>query len=151
RERSMPIGEKLEMSDAEVIFYADFFGKDESATLFEELANNIHWVQQSAKFPGGEVPLPRLTAWYADEGKSYSYSGITVHPEPWTETLLALKARVETAANVQFNSVLLNYYRNEHDSVSWHSDDERELGTNPVIASVSFGATRSFQFKHRKN
>lgn len=146
-----PIGEKLVMPDAEVLFYPRFFSEDESAALFEDLANNIHWTQQSARFPGGVVPLPRLTAWYGDEGKSYSYSGITVHAEPWTKTLLTIKARIETVAGVQFDSVLLNYYRNEQDSVSWHSDDERELGTNPVIASVSFGATRSFQFKHKHN
>ena len=143
--------QKLVMPDADVLFFPSFFSPTESEPLFGELANNIHWQQQSAKFPGGPVPLPRLTAWYGDAGKSYSYSGITVQPEPWTETLLAIKDRVEAAAHVQFNSVLLNFYRNEQDSVSWHSDDEPELGTNPVIASISFGATRSFQFKHRIN
>jgi alkylated DNA repair dioxygenase AlkB len=95
------------------------------------------------------MPLPRLTAWYGDAGKSYSYSGLTVHPEPWTATLLQIKGRVESAAMVSFNSVLLNFYRSGQDSVSWHSDDEPELGTNPVIGSVSFGAARSFQFKHK--
>jgi alkylated DNA repair dioxygenase AlkB len=148
---SQPVGETLAMPDADVIFYREFFSQQECDTLSKELANNIHWTQQQARFPGGVVPLPRLTAWYGDEGKSYTYSGITVHPEPWTQTLLAIKARVEAESSVQFNSVLLNFYRNEQDSVSWHSDDEPELGTNPVIASVSFGAMRTFQFKHKHN
>ena len=92
-----------------------------------------------------------MTAWYGDAGKTYCYSGITVEPIPWTPLLLSIKTRVEAVANTTFNSVLLNYYRGEQDSVSWHSDDEPELGQNPVIASVSFGATRKFQFKHKTN
>jgi alkylated DNA repair dioxygenase AlkB len=143
--------EVLTMPDAEVTLYRGFFTPTESDTLFQELSNQINWKQESAVFPGGKVPLPRLTAWYSDEGKSYSYSGITVHPNSWTPTLLAIKERVESAAGVQFNSVLLNFYRNEQDSVGWHSDDEPELGTNPVIASVSFGAERAFQFKHKQD
>jgi len=146
-----PLGEQLTMPDAEVFFYPGIFSQTESEALFTDLANNVRWSQQSAVFAGKAVPLPRLTAWYGDAGKSYSYSGITVQPKPWTETLMAIKQRVEAVARVPFNSVLLNYYRNEQDSVSWHSDDEPELGTNPVIASVSFGATRKFQFKHKHN
>ena len=79
------------------------------------------------------------------------YSGITVEPEPWTPTLLEIKSRIEEVSNVTFNSVLLNYYRNERDSVSWHSDDEPELGKNPIIGSVSFGDVRTFQLKHKTN
>ncbi len=141
--------EKLSMTDAEVLFYPDFFSSEDSAAYFEELSKNINWKQESARFPGGLVPLPRLTAWYGDEGKIYRYSGIKVHPEAWTPLLLAIKKRVETAAELNFNSVLLNFYRNQNDSVSWHSDDEPELGENPVIASVTFGAMRAFQFKHK--
>lgn len=138
------------MPDAEVLFYRGFFNPTESAVLFQELSDKIAWTQQRINVPGGPVPLPRLTAWYGDAGKGYSYSGITSQPERWIPVLLTIKARVEVIAGVQFNSVLLNYYRNEQDSVSWHSDDEPELGTNPVIASVSFGATRTFQFKHKE-
>jgi alkylated DNA repair dioxygenase AlkB len=139
------------MPDAEVTFYRDFFGPDESGKFFQELSDTIKWKQESARFGGKAVPLPRLTAWYGDAGKSYSYSGITVHPLLWTPLLLSIKERVEGAASIAFNSVLLNFYRGERDSVAWHSDDEPELGTNPVIASVSFGATRRFQFKHKTN
>src|SRR5712691_2061959 len=143
--------ERLSMPDAEVFLYPGFFGPAESESLYEKLSSEIHWKQEEARFPGGRVPLPRLTAWYGDPGKSYSYSGITVAPEPWTPLLLGIKERVEAAADYKFNTVLLNFYRNERDSVAWHSDDERELGANPVIASVSFGVTRSFQFKHKTN
>ncbi len=145
------IPEHLPMQDADVTFYAQFFEPAEAESLFDELAKSIEWKQEAARFGGKSVPLPRLTAWYGDPGKSYRYSGITVNPMPWTATLMMIKERVEGAAGVTFNSVLLNYYRNERDSVSWHSDDEPELGINPVIASVSFGATRKFQFKHKQD
>ncbi len=95
------------------------------------------------------MPLPRLTAWYGDEGKSYTYSGIEQHPDPWTPTLKLIKSKVEEILEVTFNTVLLNLYRDGKDSVSWHSDDELELGENPIIASVSFGAVRRFSLKHK--
>jgi alkylated DNA repair dioxygenase AlkB len=139
----------LPMPDAEVTLYSDFFSPHESVTLFQQLVDTIQWAQESIRFGGKAIPLPRLTAWYGDEGKSYSYSGITVNPLPWIPLLSSIKTRVETVSPVVFNSVLLNYYRGERDSVSWHSDDEPELGQNPVIASVSFGAARKFQFKHK--
>jgi alkylated DNA repair dioxygenase AlkB len=142
------VGETLAMPDAEVIFYRDFYGGEESENLFRALTQNIAWKQEQIQVPGRKVPLPRLTAWYGDEGKVYRYSGITVYPHAWTDLLRGIKARVEGVAGIAFNSVLLNLYRTEHDSVAWHSDDEPELGVNPVIASVSFGAARNFQFKH---
>jgi alkylated DNA repair dioxygenase AlkB len=139
------------MPDAEVLFYPGFFSAMESQQLFETLARAIHWAEQSITIYGKSVKVPRLVAWYGDAGKSYTYSGTTMHPEPWIPALLTMKARIEAVAGVTFNTVLLNYYRNEQDSMGWHSDDERELGRNPVIASVSLGATRSFQFKHKRN
>lgn len=143
------MSEKLSMPDAEVLFYPAFFLPEDSDGLFQELSDSIAWKQEIITIIGQKIPLPRLTAWYGDEGKSYSYSGITVHPLAWTPMLLKIKQAVEQAATVQFNSVLLNFYRDGRDSVSWHSDDEPELGVNPVIASVTLGASRSFQFKHK--
>ncbi|MCC7447172.1 MAG: alpha-ketoglutarate-dependent dioxygenase AlkB [Anaerolineae bacterium] len=139
------------MPDAEVLFYPGFFSAAESQQLFETLAREIHWAEQSITIYGKSVKVPRLVAWYGDAGKSYTYSGTTMHPEPWIPALLTMKARIEAVAGVTFNTVLLNYYRNEQDSMGWHSDDEPELGKNPVIASVSLGATRSFQFKHKRD
>jgi alkylated DNA repair dioxygenase AlkB len=138
------------MPDAEIWFYPDFFSAAESDAFLQDLLANIAWRQEVARFGSRVVAVPRLTAWYGDAGKAYSYSGITHHPLPWTPTLLAIKYRIEEVADVQFNSVLLNLYRHGRDSVSWHSDDEPELGRNPVIGSVSFGTTRQFRFKHRQ-
>ncbi len=143
--------EQLSMPDADVLIDRDFITPAESNILFSDLTANIVWEQKPIVFMGKEVMQPRLTAWYGDEGKSYTYSGWTVDPLPWTPALLTLRARVEGAAGVVFNSVLLNRYRTGQDSVGWHSDDEPELGTNPVIASVSLGAARNFQFKHKYN
>jgi alkylated DNA repair dioxygenase AlkB len=139
----------LAMPDAEVLFYSDCFSPAESAELFQTLMESIQWKQDNLNLYGKTIAVPRLTAWYGDTGNSYTYSGIAQQPLPWTATLLTIKTQVEAAAGVPFNSVLLNQYRDGADSVAWHSDDEPELGANPVIASVSFGATRVFQFKHK--
>ncbi len=127
----MPI--TLAMPDADVIFYEDFFSSEESNRYFDILRETIQWEQQELKMFGKSIALPRLTAWYGDEGKPYSYSGITHHPHAWTSELLEIKSKVEDVAEVAFNSVLLNIYRDEQDSVVGHSDDEAELGENPVI------------------
>jgi alkylated DNA repair dioxygenase AlkB len=143
--------EKLVMPDADVIFYQSFFSEPQSSAFYRDLLETTHWKQEKIKFFGKPVNLPRLTAWYGDEGKSYRYSGLLVNPEPWTPTLLAIKQEIEAVSDVVFNSVLLNLYRGERDSVAWHSDDEPELGNNPVIGSVSFGETRTFQLRHKEN
>ena len=137
------------MEDAEVFFYPDFFSRIESDAYYEYLLENIDWKQEKIKYFGKLIDLPRLTAWYGDAGKIYKYSGISVTALTWTPTLLAIKHKIEAISQVKFNSVLLNLYRGEKDSVSWHSDDEPELGPNPTIGSVTFGESRSFQFRHK--
>ena len=97
---------------------------------------------------GKELPFPRLTAWYGDQDQTYTFSGITLQPHPWTPELLEIKKKLESRAGTSFNSVLLNRYRDGKDSISWHQDNEKELGKNPIIASVNFGATRTFQLRH---
>jgi alkylated DNA repair dioxygenase AlkB len=136
-------------TDGEVILYPFFFILKESDRFFSDLYSSVKWRQDTIQFFGKNMPLPRLTAWYGDKGKSYTYSGIEQHPEPWTPTLRLIKSKVEEISEVTFNSVLLNLYRDGKDSVSWHSDDEPELGENPIIASVSFGAARRFSLKHK--
>jgi alkylated DNA repair dioxygenase AlkB len=136
-------------TDGEVILYKKFFNLETSKHLFSELYTKINWRQENIKIYGKKISLPRLTAWYGDEGKSYTYSGIEQHPEPWLPVLEIIKLKVEEVAEVTFNSVLLNLYRHGQDSVAWHSDDEPELGENPIIASLSFGATRRFSLKHK--
>lgn len=146
---TLPSGEP--MPDGEVIIYQNFFAESESDRFFKELRNNLNWQQDKIKIFGKEVDLPRLTAWYGDEGKSYKYSGITMNPNAWIPALLAIKEKIEKVVELDFNSVLANLYRDGKDYVSWHSDDEKELGNNPIIASVSFGATRRFKLRHKSN
>jgi alkylated DNA repair dioxygenase AlkB len=110
---------------------------------------NVKWKQDWIKFYGKTNPLPRLTSWYGDKGKSYSYSGIKSEPNEWNAGLLFLKEAIERCAGVEFNSVLLNWYRDGEDSLSWHADDEKELGKNPIIASANFGATRDFLVRRK--
>lgn len=128
-----------------------FFSGDEVALLTVKLKRDIIWSQETIRMYGKELNTPRLTAWYGDNSKTYAFSGKKYDPHPWTPELLAIKARVDAACGVTFNSVLLNLYRNGNDSVAWHADDEPELGINPVIASVSFGQLRRFDVRHNKD
>jgi len=133
----------------DIVIKPDFFTAGESARIFEQLEAQISWRQDVMRFGRREVLQPRLTAWYGDDGKTYVYSSIRNDPLPWTPVLLALKAKAEGFAGSAFNSVLLNYYRDGGDSVGWHADNEPELGARPVIASLSFGATRTFELRRR--
>lgn len=146
-----PVRRDFALPDAEITLYEQFFSPTESAAFLAALLSQTAWEQRSIKVYGKQHPEPRLTAWYGDAGKSYSYSGLTLQPLPWTPLLLDLKARVDDCAQTVFNSVLLNFYRTGRDSNGWHQDNEPELGQNPVIASVSFGATRRFQLRHKFN
>jgi len=139
----------LPMPDAEVILHRNAFKSEESNQLYFELYSTIDWKQEFAVLFNRSIALPRLTAWYGDSGKAYTYSNITMEPRPWNSVLIAVKERVEAISYTRFNSVLLNLYRNGQDSVGWHSDDEPELGKKPVIASVSFGTSRRFVFRHK--
>jgi alkylated DNA repair dioxygenase AlkB len=143
--------ELLSMPNAAVTFYRNFFDLQESDEFFQVLCDGIKWRQDKMKLYGKEIDLPRKTAWYGDLDKSYTFSGIHLNPEPWTPILLKVKERIEEVAGVEFNSVLLNLYRDGNDGISWHTDAEKELGENPVIGSVSFGGARRFMFRHRKD
>ncbi|TXH68345.1 MAG: alpha-ketoglutarate-dependent dioxygenase AlkB [Thiothrix sp.] len=105
---------------------------------------NIKWKRDSIKLYGKSIPLPRYTSWYGDKGRDYTYSGIKSAPNEWNKGLLYFKEQVEKVAGSKFNSVLMNWYRDGKDYLNWHADDEKELGRNPIIASVNFGATRDF-------
>lgn len=123
----------------------------EAEGLLRTLEAQTPWRQDRITLFGRSHDVPRLTAWYGDPGCSYAYSGLRLVPLPWTEALGSMRARVARAAGVAFNSVLLNWYRDGNDSMGWHADDEPELGPDPVIASVSLGAARTFQLKHRQD
>jgi len=138
----------IPIPDADVLLYKDCFTTQESARFLDQLLSKICWQQDYLTIRGRQIPLPRLTAWYGDSGTTYTYSGIQMEPHPWTELLMRIKTRVEAVSGADYNSVLLNLYRSGRDSVSWHQDNEPELGEDPVIASASFGATRIFQMRH---
>lgn len=137
----------IQLKDAELLYYPEFFDKATSDKLFKSLLETVQWKQDKIMMYGKELPLPRLSAWYGENQKPYTYSGITLQPLPWTNELLEIKTKIEEVAKVNFSSVLLNRYRNGQDYVGWHTDAEKELGRNPVIGSVNFGATRRFQLR----
>lgn len=133
--------------DGIVEYFNPFIRKD----LTEELIEKVQWNQDEIQMFGKVHPLPRLTAWYGDPDAVYTYSGIKNTPLPWIPLLEELKTSVEQQCKTNFNSVLINYYRTGSDHMSWHCDDEKELGPNPTIASLSFGERRRFQLKHKMN
>ncbi len=118
---------------------------------FAKLREQVVWRQDNLSIGGRSIPMPRLQAWYGDAEANYCYSGLMMQPLPWTQLLREIKKRVEGLSAESFNAVLLNLYRDGRDSVGWHADDEPGLGANPVIASLSLGATRVFRLQHRKN
>lgn len=137
------------LPDAEIVMYSNFFNEDESNRIFTELSETIQWKQEETFLYGRKVALPRLTAWYGDQGKTYTYSKISMNPSPWIPILEHIKFQVEEVCSGKFNSVLLNLYRDGSDGIAWHSDDEKELGKAPIIASLSFGNKRSFMLRHK--
>ena len=132
-------------------YHSGFFNAAESQIFLNTFINDTPWIQEDIQMYAKLVKTPRLTAWYGDMDKEYIYSGTKHFPIPWTNELLEIKEKIEPVAGVKFNSVLLNYYRDANDSVAWHSDDEPELGVNPIIASVSFGQVRRFDIRHKQD
>ena len=140
-----------DLPDAELTYYPAFLEKDFAHKLYDQLYSEIDWQQDDIKIFGKVYAQPRLTALYGDDGKSYTYSGIEMHPTPFTAVLKDLKSKIEAVSGCSFTTVLLNLYRDGADSNGWHSDDEKELGINPVIASLSLGEVRRFHMKHKHN
>lgn len=120
-----------------------FLNTQEADQLYDALLTQVEWKQELINIYNKQIPLPRLTAWYGD--KPYTYSNIKNPPKKWLPELITIKNKLPYT----FNGVLLNYYRDGKDSVSWHADDEPEFGKHPTIASLSLGATRTFQMKHK--
>jgi alkylated DNA repair dioxygenase AlkB len=139
--------ENLLPHKGEVFLFDSFFSKKEADDFLQKLKSTIEWKQEPIKMFGKMIMQPRLTAWYGDADKTYTYSGITMKPNNWTKELLEIKTRIEAISNVQFTSALLNLYRDGQDSMGWHRDNEKELGENPTIGSVSFGESRIFKMR----
>lgn len=143
---------KPALPGAELEYFPRFVDQATAEGWFNALQQPgaIAWRQDHILMYGRRVPIPRLNAWYGDPGFDYSYSGIPMAPEPWTPLLAVIRQQVEAHTGVAFTSALINLYRDGRDSVAWHADDEPELGRRPVIASLSLGATREFQLRHRR-
>lgn len=135
--------------DGVVVHLGEVIAAPEADRLFAALTDDVPWQRDEVILYGRRITTARRMAWYGDEGATYTYSGITRTPLAWTPDLLALKSVVESLSGTVFNSCLLNAYADGSQGMGWHSDDERMLGRDPTIASVSLGAERRFCFKHR--
>ncbi|MBC3872720.1 alpha-ketoglutarate-dependent dioxygenase AlkB family protein [Undibacterium flavidum] len=151
-------GEQIQLEDATLLYYPRFYDEAKADELFRVLQLQIPWRQEQTRIAGIPRLQPRLSAGFGDADAEYTYSGLHLLPLPWHPHLLDIKNDIEHAIAGEvkmrgpqhFNSVLLNYYRDERDSMGWHSDDETELGLQPVIASLSLGGSRTFALKHRE-
>jgi len=137
------------LKDGNLFYDPCFFDYKKANYYFEILRNDIKWQHDNIKIFGKTYAQPRLTALYANNEKPYRYSNITMQPTKFSPVLLLIKSQVEKSTNLDFTSCLVNLYRDGQDSNGWHADNEKELGENPIIASVSFGAERFFHMKHR--
>ena len=143
--------EIFSLPDAELEYFPNFLNKEKADLLLAKLLKEVPWQQQNIKLFGKEIPQPRLTAFYAEQGISYTYSGLQLKPNSFSTELWELKQKTQELSGFDFNTCLANLYRHGNDSMGWHSDDEKVLGKNPVIASISLGSIRRFQFKHKTN
>ncbi|WP_298346854.1 alpha-ketoglutarate-dependent dioxygenase AlkB [uncultured Algibacter sp.] len=141
----------LNLKDGEVTYYPKFFNTNEANLYLDILSKKLDWKQDDITIFGKTYLQPRLTAFYAENLNTYKYSNITMKPHSFKDELLEIKEKIETKLRIKFTSCLANLYRDGKDSNGWHADDEKELGKNPTIASVSFGVERIFHFKHKKN
>lgn len=139
----------LELAGAQLEFFDHWLGATAADTLFAALLQQIPWDTHRIRMFGRLVDSPRLSCWIGDPGTDYTYSGVRFAPRAWPVALRLICERLAREVGVDFNSVLANRYRDGRDSMGWHSDDERSLGKQPVIASLSLGATRRFVLRHR--
>jgi Alkylated DNA repair protein len=135
---------------AEALYIPAWLAPQKAAQLFHVLTEELQWSQPNIRISGNNLPIPRLQSWFGDEGAVMRYSGKAFCPQPWHPALLTIRESIELALATKFNSVLVNLYRDGQDSVGWHADDEKELGTNPVIASLSLGERRRFILKPKQ-
>ncbi len=142
------LGQNLLPRDGEAYLAKSFFRANVADQLLNEIIGTTTWRQDTIKIFGRAVLQPRLTAWMGDSGATYRYSGLLMTPDPWSPAILQVKTAVEAQLGQNFNSALINYYRNGLDSMGWHRDNEPELGPTPVIASLSFGEGRLFKIRH---
>jgi len=144
--------EIINLQDAELEYFPNFLNEQEADAIYEFLMELSIWKQDKIKLFGKSISQPRLTSLFGEKGKTYKYSGLEMSPTPFPKELNELKIKCEKkSSGIKFNVCLANLYRDGNDSMGWHADDEKELGTKPVIASVSLGAERIFHLKHKKD
>ena len=144
-----PDWQRIDLAGAELAMQPRWLPTDEADGLLAALLATIPWETHHIRLFGREVASPRLSCWIGDAGTGYTYSKSRFEPRPWPLALTALRSRIETACGARFNSVLANLYRDGNDSMGWHSDDEPELGEQPLIASLSLGAERCFRLRRK--
>jgi alkylated DNA repair dioxygenase AlkB len=135
--------------DLEIDLYQDKRLEERKDLWFKSCLHDLNWETGFIKIFGKTHQIPRLQAWYADNEIEYTYSGKKLQRHNWNNLLLEIKEKIENITSFKFNSVLANLYRDGNDSMGLHSDDEKELGKKPVIASLSLGETREIYFKHK--
>ncbi|MCL7420358.1 MAG: alpha-ketoglutarate-dependent dioxygenase AlkB [Methylobacter sp.] len=143
-------GDNLLPFDGELYLIRQFYAPPESDRLFAMLMTELAWQAEDIFIFGKWVKVPRQMCWYGDADAHYRYSGVDHAPLPWTAELQAIREKVERQCRQRFNSVLANLYRDGRDSMGCHADNEKELGPDPVIASLSFGDERLFRLHHKK-
>ncbi|MCM4154372.1 alpha-ketoglutarate-dependent dioxygenase AlkB [Arenibacter sp. N53] len=141
----------LQLPDSDIVYYPNFLNTAEADYFFKILKETSPWKQDNITVFGKTYPQPRLTALFGENNKAYSYSNISMKPHMFSSELLELKNKLQLEVGIHFTSCLLNLYRNGKDSNGWHADDEKALGENPVIASITVGQERYFHLKHKLN
>ena len=141
----------LNLPDSDISYFPNFINLEKADHYFEKLKEAVPWQQDNITLFGKTYPQPRLTALFGNNGKPYSYSNITMQPHKFSKIVLDIKHSIEAITTIEFTSCLLNLYRDGKDSNGWHADDEKELGKNPIIASVTLGQERYFHLKHKNN
>ena len=146
-----PISGEILPGDGSAVLFPDFLCESDADKYLSGLHNNTPWEQNFIRLFGKEISEPRLSTWHAEADLAYTYSGVPRTPHPWKEPLSSLRTACEAHTGQSFNGALLNLYRTGQDAMGWHSDDEAVNGPNPVIASISLGAERRFDFRHKQS
>ena len=141
--------ELIKLADADLRYFPRWVDADLADGWLSEISAQTSWSQPQIKLYGRSIAVPRLVAWYGDADAHYRYSGFTHEPLTWTPLLADIRQRVQQQVGQRLNGVLLNYYRDGQDAMGWHSDDERELGQQPLVVSLNLGATRRFDFRRK--
>jgi len=136
-------------NDLKIRILEDFFNSVDSNKLLKKFILKLPWESMMIKMFGRDTKIPRLQCWIGDKGCEYRYSGKQLSRQIWNQDLIMIRKKIYQELKIDFNSVLVNYYRDGKDSMGWHSDDEKELGPNPTIASISFGSERDLVFRNK--